>query len=96
MITPESLPPNLAHPAATGPDIPLEVPDDGLNLEAMIDRLERQYIQQALHRTGGNQTRAAALLGLSFRQLRYKVRKHGLQTDHLPQARDSAASTVPD
>jgi two-component system, NtrC family, response regulator PilR len=95
LITPDSFPPNLLHPA-DGPDIPLDVPDEGLNLEGMLDRLERQYIQQALHRTGGNQTRAAALLGLSFRQLRYKVRKHGLQTDHLPHPRDAAASTIPD
>jgi DNA-binding NtrC family response regulator len=94
-ITPESLPPNLIHPAEA-PEIPLDVPDDGLNLEGMLDRLERQYIQQALQRTGGNQTRAASLLGLSFRQLRYKVRKHGLQTDHLPQPRDGATSTVQD
>jgi len=91
LITPDSFPPNLVHPAE-GPEIPLDVPDDGLNLEGMIDRLERQYIQQALHRTGGNQTRAAALLGLSFRQLRYKVRKHGLPTDHLPHPRDGAPS----
>jgi len=90
-ITPESFPPNLTHPVE-GPEIPLDVPDDGLNLEGMLDRLERQYIQQALHRTGGNQTRAAALLGLSFRQLRYKVRKHGLPTDHLPHPRDGAPS----
>ncbi len=48
-----------------------------------------KYIQQALYRTGGNQTRAAALLGLSFRQLRYKVRKHGLQTDHPPHPREA-------
>jgi two-component system response regulator PilR (NtrC family) len=95
LITPDSFPPNLVHPSE-GPEIPLDVPDDGLNLEGMIDRLERQYIQQALHRTGGNQTRAAALLGLSFRQLRYKVRKHGLQTEHLPHPRDGAPSSVPD
>jgi two-component system response regulator PilR (NtrC family) len=94
-ITPESFPPNLTHPAEA-PEIPLDVPDDGLNLEGMLDRLERQYIQQALQRTGGNQTRAASLLGLSFRQLRYKVRKHGLQTDHLPQPRDGATSMVQD
>jgi two-component system, NtrC family, response regulator PilR len=95
LITPDAFPPNLLHPV-DGPEIPLDVPDEGLNLEGMLDRLERQYIQQALHRTGGNQTRAAALLGLSFRQLRYKVRKHGLQTDHLPHPRDGAASTIPD
>jgi two-component system, NtrC family, response regulator PilR len=95
LITPDALPPNLIHPA-DGPDIPLDVPDDGLNLEGMLDRLERQYIQQALYRTGGNQTRAAALLGLSFRQLRYKVRKHGLHADHPTHPREGAPSPLPD
>jgi len=62
----------------------------------MLDRLERQYIQQALYRTGGNQTRAAVLLGLSFRQLRYKVRKHGLHADHPTHPREGAPSPLPD
>ena len=34
---------------------------------------------QALERTGGNQTRAAALLGLHRDQIRYRVAKFGLK-----------------
>ena len=33
-------------------------------------------LQQALERTGGNRTQAAALLGMSFRQFRYRLAKH--------------------
>jgi transcriptional regulator with PAS, ATPase and Fis domain len=94
-ITREALPANLARPREAPEGAP-EVPGDGLNLEATLDRLERRYIQQALQRTGGNQTRAASLLGLSFRQLRYKVRKHGLQTDQGLQYLDKAEPAVPE
>jgi two-component system response regulator PilR (NtrC family) len=85
VISPDALPPNLTRPPEI-PDTAPELSDEGFDLEATLDRLERRYIQQALHRTGGNQTRAAALLRLSFRQLRYKVRKHTLQTGIAPQA----------
>jgi two-component system, NtrC family, response regulator PilR len=94
-ITREALPANLARPREAPEGAP-EVPGDGLNLEATLDRLERRYIQQALQRTGGNQTRAASLLGLSFRQLRYKVRKHGLHTDQGLQGHDKAEPVVPE
>jgi two-component system response regulator PilR (NtrC family) len=92
MITPEALPPNLLRPAEPADPIP-ELPEQGFDLEATLDRMERRYILQALQRTGGNQTRAAALLGLTFRQLRYKVRKHGLQPGASP-ARERIEPTL--
>jgi DNA-binding NtrC family response regulator len=52
----------------------MELPDEGVNLEA----LERELVAQALRRTGGNQTRAASLLGLNRDQIRYRVEKFGL------------------
>jgi len=36
-------------------------------------------VVQALRRTGGNQTRAAALLGLNRDQIRYRIEKFGLE-----------------
>jgi two-component system response regulator AtoC len=53
----------------------LELPAGGVNLED----LERDLVVQALARTGGNQTRAAALLGLNRDQIRYRIEKFGLQ-----------------
>jgi two-component system response regulator AtoC len=41
--------------------------------------LERDLVDQALERTGGQQTRAAALLGMSRDQLRYRMEKFGLR-----------------
>jgi transcriptional regulator with GAF, ATPase, and Fis domain len=43
-----------------------------------VAQFERGLIVEALDRAGGVQTRAARLLGMSERHLRYKLRKHGL------------------
>ena len=51
-----------------------------MDLEATLDKIEHRYIQLALERTGGVQTRAAELLGVSFRQFRYKLQKHALRS----------------
>jgi two-component system response regulator PilR (NtrC family) len=56
----------------------LDVPDEGLDLDAMLDDLERRYLQIALERTRGVQTKAADLLRMTFRQFRYKIQKHSL------------------
>ena len=74
-----ALPADLQRPH-DGPDVPLEIPPDGLDLETTLDRIEHRYIQMALTRTGGVQTRAAELLRVSFRQFRYKLQKHIART----------------
>jgi two-component system NtrC family response regulator len=50
------------------------------SLPARVAQLERRMIIDALERAGGVQTRAAALLGISERHLRYKLRKHRLES----------------
>jgi two-component system response regulator AtoC len=52
----------------------MELPEEGVNLDA----LERELVVQALKRTGGNQTKAAGLLGLNRDQIRYRIEKFGL------------------
>jgi two-component system, NtrC family, response regulator AtoC len=52
-----------------------ELPPEGVSLE----QVERDLVAQALERTGGNQTRAAALLGLNRDQIRYRIEKFGIQ-----------------
>jgi transcriptional regulator with PAS, ATPase and Fis domain len=49
----------------------LEIPDSGIDLEA----LERSLILKALEKAGGNVSRAARLLGLSRRTLQYRIEK---------------------
>lgn len=56
----------------------LEIPDDGMDLEQMVENLERSLLQKALTKTGGNRTEAAKLLGISFRSIRYRLDKYNL------------------
>jgi transcriptional regulator with GAF, ATPase, and Fis domain len=53
-----------------------ELPAAGVDLE----QLERSLVVQALRRSGGNQTRAGAMLGLNRDQIRYRIEKFGLTT----------------
>ncbi|HXG52234.1 MAG TPA: sigma-54 dependent transcriptional regulator [candidate division Zixibacteria bacterium] len=59
-------------------------------LTAAVEGLERRMIKEALARAGGVQTRAADLLGITERALRYKLKKYGLAGD------DSTGSTPPE
>src|SRR5215831_948867 len=78
MVSAESLPESVRRERpAREPDV-VEVPDDGLDLDATLDELERRYLQIALDRTRGVQTKAAELLHMTFRQFRYKLQKHNL------------------
>jgi len=52
----------------------------GFSLEKHLDHLERQYLNHALRKAEGVKTRAAELLGLSFRSFRYRLAKHGLSS----------------
>ena len=49
----------------------VSLPPEGIPL----DRVEMSLVEQALERSDGNQTRAAALLGISRGQLRYRLKK---------------------
>jgi two-component system response regulator AtoC len=51
----------------------LDLPPEGLDIEA----LERDLVRQALDRSGGNQSRAAQLLGMTRDQIRYRLEKYG-------------------
>lgn len=59
----------------------LEIPDEGLELEAIVEKLERNLITKALRRTGGVRKEAAKLLGISFRSIRYRLDKYGIDAD---------------
>ena len=58
--------------AAGMPDLPLP---------AYLDRLEREAILAALSKTGFNRTAAARLLGITFRQLRYRMQRLGIREE---------------
>jgi len=64
---------------AQGRLIYTDIPEDGLDLEKRIKDIEKSYIELALEKTGGNLTKAAEILKMSFRSIRYKVKKYGIQ-----------------
>ena len=54
------------------------LPEKGIALEDVLGGIERNFLQQALIRAGGVKKDAAKLLGISFRSLRYRLLKLGL------------------
>src|SRR6476660_2399502 len=76
-IEPERLPEKISNYNPYRVAEAMEFPDEGLNLTAHLDQLEKTYVLEALRRTAGNQTNAAELLHLSVRSLRHLLDKHG-------------------
>jgi len=54
----------------------VEVPDEGLDLKKVLQDLERRYLLAALEKAGGKKSEAAKLLGLTFREFRYRLDKY--------------------
>jgi two-component system, NtrC family, response regulator PilR len=78
-ILPDSLPPQLRGLPSKNGQTASQLPAAGFDLEAHVENMERDYIAQALKRAGGKQSKAAELLGMSFRSFRYYVKKYNLR-----------------
>jgi two-component system, NtrC family, response regulator PilR len=73
------LPPEVSGMAGrTGARL-LELPEEGCQLEDVMNEVERRLLLEALERTGGVRKAAARLLGITFRSLRYRLEKHALE-----------------
>ncbi len=57
------------------------LPSAGLDLEKVMESIEKSLLTQALERCSGRKKRAADLLGISFRSFRYRLTKLGLADD---------------
>jgi len=68
-----------APPGTSAAPNPAAPPAGGAELQAYLDDVERQRITEALERTRWNKTQAAKLLGISFRALRYRLEKLGIE-----------------
>ena len=66
------------HLSHLPPELRGEAPPDGPSVGKSMQELERDRIMQALRRTGGRKSQAAALLGISRSTLWRKMREHGL------------------
>jgi two-component system response regulator PilR (NtrC family) len=56
----------------------VQLPEGGLNLEEYIQGLERAYLLAAMERAGGVRTKAASLLGMSYRSFKHYAKKFKL------------------
>ena len=76
----------------TPPDIPLEInttdwennvlprmEKTGIDLDAMVEGIEKKYLLEALQLTNGAKTEAAKILNLSFRSFRHRLQKYGIK-----------------
>ena len=55
------------------------LPTEGLHLPTWLSKMEKDYVEEALRRTNGNQTRAAELLQIPVHALRHLLDKHELR-----------------
>jgi two-component system response regulator PilR (NtrC family) len=66
-------------PELAGKDVAIGEPGSPDGLEGQLEHIQREAIIRALEQTRYNKTKAAELLGMTFRQLRYRVKKLGIE-----------------
>ncbi len=74
------LPPAVSGLSGSPAPFLSQLPPDGCNLDEVLGEVERRLILQALERAGGVRKAAAKSLGISFRSLRYRLAKQGLES----------------
>jgi two-component system response regulator PilR (NtrC family) len=78
VITPESLPEKISHLPQRTDLMPFKMPKDGLDLEAHLEQIRKEYLLEALRLNNGIQKEAARFVGMSFRSFRYYAKKYQL------------------
>ncbi|MCP3980412.1 MAG: sigma-54-dependent Fis family transcriptional regulator [bacterium] len=77
-IQPESLPPEVRRGQSRTEELDIVLREGGIDLEQHLEELRRHYMLTAMERCDGVQTRAAELLGMTFRSFRYFAKKYGM------------------
>lgn len=75
-------PNDLMLPSASPvlPDVAAVLPTSAFNdSDSLLDRVEKEMLQQALSKSAGNVSKAARELGISRDTLRYRMEKHGMR-----------------
>jgi len=73
----EHLPDTVAGVRAAEPKA-VHIPEEGVDLEARVAEIEKQYLTEALRVAGGVRRRAAELLKMSYRSFRHYANKYGV------------------
>ncbi len=79
-ILPESLPPFVNTPQGRkmASSHEIEIGQDGIDLDKVMGQIEKELLVKAIHASNGVKKRAAKLLHITFRSMRYRVEKYGL------------------
>ena len=72
----------------------MRIPGDGFDLEEHLETTRQRFMLSAMDRCGGVQTRAAELLGMTFRSFRYFAKKYGITKGGVPGAEDFEPAEV--
>lgn len=81
-ILPESLPPFVNTPSGRklASTYEIEIGDDGIDLEKIMGQMEKELLIKAIHKANGVKKKAAKVLGITFRSMRYRCDKYGLSS----------------
>ncbi|HEV2499981.1 MAG TPA: helix-turn-helix domain-containing protein, partial [Terriglobia bacterium] len=74
------LPQQLVYSTAVSQEAIL-IPEDGVDFDAEMERIEIAYLNAALRRTGGKKTAAAALLRIDSQRMKYLCRKLKIESE---------------
>lgn len=79
-ILPESLPPMVNTPSGRkmASSNEIEIGSEGIDLDKVVGQIEKELLIKAIHAAGGIKKKAAKLLHISFRSMRYRIEKYNL------------------
>lgn len=78
IILPDDLPEEIKKSKSAATMLP-EIGEEGLDLEKLIEKIEMEYLLNALSKANGVKTEAARLLNLSFRSFRHRIQKYAIK-----------------
>jgi DNA-binding NtrC family response regulator len=73
-----------AFPGAPSAPRPPDIPDGGIDFDAVVERTERGLLLQSLAKAGGNKMRAAQLLGMKRTTFVEKLKRLGIEWEKVP------------
>ncbi|MGA0164446.1 MAG: sigma-54-dependent transcriptional regulator [Bdellovibrionota bacterium] len=82
-IQEDSLPGNVLHPQSAAENFDakeakIQLENGSIALDSLMDCFEKDMLVKALEKSRGSRTKAAKLLGISCRSIRYRLKKHGI------------------
>jgi two-component system response regulator PilR (NtrC family) len=57
----------------------IDIPPEGIDLEEEVGKLEKRLLLKALQKTNGEMKKAAKLLNIPYRSIRYRLEKYGIK-----------------